>query len=442
MKERMEDELWLEKIKDKLKDYSEPLPVAGWERLEKELSVSGTPIARPHKMIPFHRWAVATAAVLLAAVSSVSLWLLQSPIGNEMRHTSVPAWAVVPDVLPEQMLPAVRTNSVEPAYRTYGNVSASEKEASRPLVARHVGIWVNEEQREEMFPDETADETAGIEQQTEELLVEDAGHETTMPTEEPERTREDRYRPSGRDKLHLPERNSSGRDAKGWAVGLCVGNTGGFSLVNEGEANVMSNSMPESPIYGGNVDLSSTANGIVTIPDGQELVFKDGMPYLQRHKKRIADIDHKQPLNFGISVRKNLAKGFSVESGLTYTYLASDVRYEGSSEKISQKLHYIGIPVRANWSFVNTKNFAMYVSAGGAIEKCVYGKIGTESETVKPVQLSVMGAVGAQYNINDRVGLYVEPGVSYFFDDGSSIQTIRKENPCNFTLQAGIRLTY
>ena len=273
MKERMEDELWLEKIKDKLKDYSEPLLVAGWERLEKELSVSGTPIARPHKMIPFHRWAVATAAVLLAAVSSVSLWLLQSPIGNEMRHTSVPAWAVVPDVLPEQMLPAVRTNSVEPAYRTYGNVSASEKEASRPLVARHVGIWVNEEQREEMFPDETADETAGIGQQTEELLVEDAGHETTMPTEEPERTREDRYRPSGRDKLHLPERNSSGRDAKGWAVGLCVGNTGGFSLVNEGEANVMSNSMPESPIYGGKVDFFSTANGIVSIPPGGEMGF-------------------------------------------------------------------------------------------------------------------------------------------------------------------------
>ena len=37
----MEDELWLKKIKDKLEDYSEPLPVAGWERLEKELSVSG-----------------------------------------------------------------------------------------------------------------------------------------------------------------------------------------------------------------------------------------------------------------------------------------------------------------------------------------------------------------------------------------------------------------
>ena len=61
----MEDELWLKRIKDKLEDYSEPLPVAGWERLEKELSVSGAPITGPHRMIPFRRWAVAAAAVLL-----------------------------------------------------------------------------------------------------------------------------------------------------------------------------------------------------------------------------------------------------------------------------------------------------------------------------------------------------------------------------------------
>ena len=426
----MEDELWLKKIKDKLEDYSEPLPVAGWERLEKELSVSGAPITGPHRMIPFRRWAVAAAAVLLVAVSSVSLWLLQSPVGNEMRHTSVPALAVAPDVLPEQTVPAVRTNPIEPAYRAHGNASAPNREASRPLVAQHIRISVDDERQEEMLPVETAGEAVGIGQQAEEPVMEDTDHATAMQAEEPERTRKDRYRPSGRDKLHLPERNSSGRDTKG------------FSLANEGEANVMSDYMPGSPIYGGNVDLSSTANGIVTIPDGQELVFKDGMPYLQRREKKIADIDHKQPLSFGVSVRKNLAKGFSVESGLTYTYLASDVRYEGSSEKISQKLHYIGIPVRANWNFVDAKNFTMYVSAGGAIEKCVYGKIGTESETVKPVQLSVMGAVGAQYNISNRVGLYVEPGVSYFFDDGSSIQTIRKENPCNFTLQAGIRLTY
>jgi len=156
----------------------------------------------------------------------------------------------------------------------------------------------------------------------------------------------------------------------------------------------------------------------------------------------VVDIDHKQPLSFGFSVRKGLARGFSVETGLTYTYLASDVKFAGSSETVSQKLHYLGIPLRANWNFVDKKFFIMYVSAGGAMEKCVYGKIGSKNETVKPLQFSVMGAVGAQYNISSRVGIYVEPGVSYFFDDGSDIETIRKENPCNFTLQGGVRLTY
>ena len=131
----MEDELWLKKIKDKLEDYSEPLPVAGWERLEKELSVSGAPITGPHRMIPFRRWAVAAAAVLLVAVSSVSLWLLQSPVGNEMRHTSVPALAVAPDVLPEQTVPAVRTNPIEPAYR--------HMEMHRHPIGRQVALWLH-----------------------------------------------------------------------------------------------------------------------------------------------------------------------------------------------------------------------------------------------------------------------------------------------------------
>ena len=43
----MEDELWMRKIKERLDDYSEPLPVSGWERLEKDLSASKPPVAGP-----------------------------------------------------------------------------------------------------------------------------------------------------------------------------------------------------------------------------------------------------------------------------------------------------------------------------------------------------------------------------------------------------------
>lgn len=262
-----------------------------------------------------------------------------------------------------------------------------------------------------------------------------------MPESRIKEEKAERYHPSGKDKMHIqPDKKSvSRRSNKGWAVGLY---TGGLSLNNSVNNKDYMQVHPHNVINADRMALSFTATNVLAIPRGQSLIFKDGMPYLQHNARNIVSIDHKQPLSLGISVRKELYKGFSVESGVTYTYLSSDVTFEGSLDKLKQKLHYIGIPIRANWSFVNSKHFTAYISAGGSVEKCVYGKIGSENETVEPLQLSVTGAVGAQYNVNRRIGLYVEPGISYFFDDGSMIQTIRKENPCNFTLHAGIRLTY
>lgn len=75
-----DDELWLKKIKERLDDYSEPLPDTGWERLEKVLPASAPMSVGKKKQIMFRRWAMTAAAVVLVAVSSVSLWLLQSPV--------------------------------------------------------------------------------------------------------------------------------------------------------------------------------------------------------------------------------------------------------------------------------------------------------------------------------------------------------------------------
>ena len=65
-----EKELWMNKLKEKLEDYSEPIPASGWEQLEKELM---PPVER--KIYPYRKWMMAAAAViLLALVSSVSLY--------------------------------------------------------------------------------------------------------------------------------------------------------------------------------------------------------------------------------------------------------------------------------------------------------------------------------------------------------------------------------
>lgn len=442
--ESMEDELWMRKIKERLEDYSEPLPAAGWERLEKELSSPKRPVAGKRRMMLIRRWSVAAAAALLVAVSSVSVWMLQSTVGEEMRNTAAPALAAAPDELPLPQVPAaVQQEVVADDYEARSG-SLRQNPSHRSLLAQQIRVVKVDEKElvQEVETAEAVEAAQNLSQEKEETAVRE--EETVADRKENDEVRTRRSRPSGRDKLHLPVAKKENARSRGWSVGLSVGNTGGVLSGNnpEGAPLYMDSPMFGSGPVGDKIDLTEVSNGILNVPEGQELVFKDGMPYLRSNGKRIEDIKHKQPLSFGISVRKGLAKGFSVETGLTYTYLASDVKFERSNEKVSQKLHYIGIPLRANWNFVDKKAFVMYVSAGGAVEKCVYGKMGSEEETVKPLQFSVMGAVGAQYNLSGRVGLYVEPGVSYFFDDGSEVQTIRKENPCNFTLQAGIRLTY
>ena len=58
-----DDELWLKKIKERLDDYSEPLPDAGWERLEKALPTSAPmSVVGTKKKILFRRWAMTAAA--------------------------------------------------------------------------------------------------------------------------------------------------------------------------------------------------------------------------------------------------------------------------------------------------------------------------------------------------------------------------------------------
>lgn len=47
-----------------------------------------------------------------------------------------------------------------------------------------------------------------------------------------------------------------------------------------------------------------------------------------------------------------------------------------------------------------------------------------------------------QYNISSMVGIYAEPGLSYYFDNGSNIETIYSEKPLNFNLNIGLRVSF
>lgn len=413
----MKDEEWLKRIKERQEDYSEPAPQTVWERLEKDLAVSSAPIAS--RRVPlYRRWELA-AAVCLLAVSLTGLWMRQTSLPEEVLHPS------------EAFSPVI--SEAEPTDKLLCDFSVSEREE----VFEERSYSVDEPVQMKLTS--VVESASSLSEDT--LSASVVVDENPENSENSEKKRRNRYRPSSTDKYHTPLHNRGNMKKKGWSLALAVGNTSGFAQQTAVGSELLQQ-QPSALSSGGKFDLSAISNGMLAIPEGQYVEFRNGIPYLSGNRHLVESVEHKQPISVGISVRKTLPKGFSVETGLTYTFLASDIVFSGSTEKLSQKLHYLGIPLRVNWSFWQTKRLEFYVSAGGAVEKCIYGKIGSEEQIVKPLQFSVMGAVGGQLNLSRRLGIYVEPGVSYFFNDGSSVETIRKETPCNFTLQGGIRFTY
>lgn len=163
---------------------------------------------------------------------------------------------------------------------------------------------------------------------------------------------------------------------------------------------------------------------------------------------------HHLPVRIGLNIAYALSDRLSLESGVSYTRLSSDMKDGTSTNFISgrQNLDYVGIPLSLKYKALSYGAFDLYASTGILAEQCVNGKTSkdfviegnvkkTEQQTIHshPLQLSANAAVGLQFKIADNIGIYAEPGLSYFFDDNSSLNTIYKEKPLNFNLNIGFR---
>ena len=172
------------------------------------------------------------------------------------------------------------------------------------------------------------------------------------------------------------------------------------------------------------------------------------------------EYSHKMPVKIGASIRYDFNKFLGIESGLTYSFLSSDLKTgkEGAVSGWSkgvQSMHYLGIPLNLSFNIFSSRYFNAYVTAGGLMEKCVRGSLKTDeyldgkyhgsSSTAlkqKGLQWSVNGAAGIQVNILPQLGLYMEPGVSHHFSNNSKVRTIYSDKPTDFSLSFGLRYTF
>lgn len=237
---------------------------------------------------------------------------------------------------------------------------------------------------------------------------------------------------------YTPADNSRGRHegAARWTLSTSAMTGMGASSVTNSTATYVEAVGPDDVIWADNPQL-----GIG--------IFNQGKSVKTEYK-------HRLPVRVGLNVAYRLTDRLSVESGVSYTRLSSDMKdgTKNNYSSSSQKLDYIGVPLNVKYRAFGYRRLSVYASAGLLTEKCVSGKTTheyvisgekkkheAEDVAAKPWQLSVNAALGAQFDVLRNVGVYVEPGVSYYFDDRSPLSTIYKEKSLNFNLNLGVRYT-
>lgn len=145
---------------------------------------------------------------------------------------------------------------------------------------------------------------------------------------------------------------------------------------------------------------------------------------------------HDLPLTLGLSVRLDLSPRIGVESGLEYAYLHSVE--ESVAGRLDQRLHFIGIPLRADVSLWKWQRFGLYLGMGVKMEKCVSATLGRLSCEEPRLQWSAEAFGGIQYRIGSLAQLYFQPELSYYFTR-TDLVTYRTEHPLGVSLHVGLR---
>ena len=215
-------------------------------------------------------------------------------------------------------------------------------------------------------------------------------------------------------------------------------------LATGGVDNIDSNRWTGVLFYANNANLS----------DGERAAIKEIAKYhIQQGEKTANRYDsHYLPFTISVAAQHRFNNHLGIESGLNYTLLSSQFVLGEINAGIvdNQKIHYLGIPLKVSYNWLNSKHWDIYSSAGFTFEFPVNATLSTDyrlkkslyfkTESFKaPCQWSMSAGAGVQYNIGSHFGIFAEPNVQYFIPNGSDIKTYRTEHPFSITLPIGIR---
>ncbi len=415
----------LKDIRDKMSDYEAEVPQDLWSAIDSAVG------RRQQKKLWIRAGRYAAAAVVVAAIG-LGIYILQPDRSLVVHSESNPNTRAQASA---NNAPAVTSADADPGNNSAAEIRASEFEHTPyATLAEAKPVIVEGVEGTSSMQIKSDGESLNVHPvDSNESASEAFTHSLPPIRHEVKQDKTVTYNSRQRDRQQQQEAYDSGRLA---ASIYTTAGTGGTSMQRY------------------------TSFGLMGIDPG-DANWKDDpyMGMLVTNKGHLADrrVRHRLPVHAGASIAYRINDRVSVETGIAYSYLSADI-HEGSDSYYfagEQSLHYVGIPVGVRVRAMSWKNFDIYVGAGFEADKCVSGTLkksyvingqtrddGHESISIRPLQWSVNAGAGVQYNISSMVGIYAEPGLSYYFDNGSNIETIYSEKPLNFNLNIGLRVSF
>lgn len=397
---------WQDKLRNRMAMHEEPAPEGLWEAIDQRIIAGKKPLEKA--VISRRLWAWRTGAIAVAAAAAIVLFFIvrfdpaDTPTGELFTEEKV---TTPPQVQP----PTVEITPVEQreerSFISPGTTPAATPAATPEITLAAPDILVAEQPTEEIRTSESESEPRFIAPEEEDIRL-------------------------GPDQLLAMNEDRDQQPSSRWQTGLSASNFPGGA----------------SETYPGYVTLALTE----TVEEQYHFLAND------TRERVYTDVRHHQPLRFGLTFRYNINQRWSLMSGLTYSKLSSELQ-SGSGNYYyddKQTLHFIGVPVNLAYTFWQSPKISAYLSTGALVEKNVAGRLTSnyyidnqletttrEKISMDQLQWSANAAVGLGYRISNHVGLYAEPGISYYFRNGSQLETIYSDNPFNFNLQVGLRFT-
>ena len=458
----MSNQDWTSKLQEQLADYQEPVSHDLWAGIEQSLaqnniaSVSsnpqtiasessestdlhvGTEAKKNARIVYFKRWSAAAAAVALLGIGGSYVYLHQEDVekGNLQLAVSQPAPSHVvsadlqsaasqpaPSHVVSADLQSAASQPVPSSVVSADLQSAASQPVPSSVVSADLQSAASQKKASDVLKKESENEIS--------LLAEKSDHKALTRST-------DHHAEAYASQSYHFEKNE---EVSGWSMQLYAENLtpslGGVNSDASGGYNDFSYGTMAEPMPG--VIPDPTAGGIY----GEEYLLAS---YKAIQRSQQGNAKHHAPVSVGLQVAFGIAPRLSLSTGLVYTRTSSDFYpyAPSSSYNVHQVLHYVGIPVGLNYEFWQSGGFHAYVMAGAEADYNV--KNDTEEEGVKKenakrdrVQFSGKASLGAQYDITPKVGLYIEPGAKYYFDNGSHVENTFKDKKLNFNLQFGLR---